>query len=119
MSEPIALPPIPEAPSVESTPEEWDRYLRIVALHTSTASAAAINAQTAQMALMTAAAERSATLMQQLLDQPTTAPAPTTSDGARVAMAALMTEGGADKPPAEVAQAVLARVSAVDTMLGG
>jgi len=47
------------------------------------------------------------------------APATATGDAARVAMAALMTEGGADKPPAEVAQAVLARVAAVDTMLGG
>ena len=66
----IELPPIPPLPGAESTPAEWDVYLRIVALHNSAASTAAINAQTAQMALMTAAAERNAALMQQILEQP-------------------------------------------------
>lgn len=120
----ITLPPIPPQPAADATPAVWDVYLRILALYSAAAgqdSAAktqdAINAQTAQMVKMTAAAERSATLMQQLLDQP--APAPAAGDSARVAMAALMTEGGSEKPPAEVAQAVLARVAAVDTMLGG
>ena len=90
----ITLPPIPPQPAADATPAVWDVYLRILALYSAAAgqdSAAktqdAINAQTAQMVKMTAAAERSATLMQQLLDQP--APAPAAGDSARVAMAAL------------------------------
>ena len=45
-------------------------------------------------------------------------PAPASVDGARVAMTALLSES-TDRPPAEVATAVLARVAAVDSMLGG
>ena len=66
----IELPAIPAAPNADSTPEQWARYLQIVALHNTAATQDAINAQTAQMALMTAAAQANATLMQQLLDQP-------------------------------------------------
>jgi hypothetical protein len=66
----ITLPPIPPAPNGDTSPADWARYLDILRLHVSAASADAIDRQTAQMALMTAAAEHSATLMQQLLDQP-------------------------------------------------
>ena len=67
----IELPPIPPQPTGEgATPAAWDVYLRILALHSTAGTQAAINAQTAQMALMTAAAVRSGDLMQQLLDQP-------------------------------------------------
>lgn len=45
-------------------------------------------------------------------------PAPAGSDAARVVVSALMAEN-TDRPPAEVATAVLARVAAVDSMLGG
>lgn len=117
MSEPITLPPIPPAIGPESTPAEVDLYLRIVGFYMQRETREAIDAQTAQMALMTAAATRSGDLMQQFLDQ--TPPAPTAgSDGARVAMTALLSES-TDRPPAEVATAVLARVAAVDSMLGG
>lgn len=68
----IELPAIPAAPNEDSTPEQWARYLQIVALHNSAASTQAIRDQTAQMALMTAAAQANATLMQQLLAQPQT-----------------------------------------------
>jgi ATP phosphoribosyltransferase len=117
---PIELPPLPPLPNADSTPVQWDVYLRIVALHTSTATAEAITAQTAQMVKMTAAAERSAALMQQLLDQPTTpAPAPVAgSDAARVAVAALLGEIG-DRTPADVATAALARMGAADRVLSG
>lgn len=43
---------------------------------------------------------------------------PAGNDGARVAMTALLSES-TDRPPGEVATAVLARVAAVDSMLGG
>lgn len=112
----IELPPLPPIPGTEATPAQWDVYLRIAALHTSTATASAISAQTAQMALMVAASERHAALMQQLLDQTPPATSPGT---ARVVVAALMSEAGGERAPAEVASAVLARVAAVDTMLGG
>lgn len=116
MTEPLILPPIPPQPTTEAA---WPRYLDILRLHVSAASSDAIDRQTAQMVLMTAAAQNNAALMQQLLDQPAPAPSPVGGGGgARVAMAALMTEGGSDRPPADVAQAVLARVAAVDTMLG-
>ena len=115
----LELPAIPAAPNEDSTPEQWARYLQIVALHNSAASTQAIRDQTAQMALMTAAAVRSGDLMQQLLDQPSPPPAPSADSGAaRVAMASLLSES-TDRPPAEVATAVLARVAAVDSMLGG
>ena len=68
----IELPAIPAAPNEDSTPEQWARYLQIVALHNSAAATQAIRDQTAQMALMTAAAQANATLMQQLLEQPQT-----------------------------------------------
>lgn len=114
----IELPAIPAAPNEDSTPEQWARYLDIARLYVSRESSEAIDRQTAQMALMTAAAEQNATLMQQFLDQP--APNPVAGgDAARVVVAALMSEGGADKPPADVATAVRARVAAVDSMLGG
>lgn len=58
-------------------------------------------------------------LVAALTGQPASTPGAADSGSARVAMTALMTEGGADKPPGEVAQAVLARVAAVNTMLGG
>lgn len=91
----------------------------IARLYVSREASEAIDRQTAQMALMTAAATRSGDLMQRLLDQPTPpAPAPAGSDAARVVVSALMAEN-TDRPPAEVATAVLARVAAVDTMLGG
>ena len=66
----IELPAIPAVPNEDSTPEQWARYLDIARLYVSQESASAINAQTAQMVKMTEAAEHSATLMQQLLDQP-------------------------------------------------
>ena len=116
----IELPPLPPLPGVESTPAEWDLYLRIAALHSTAGTQDAINAQTAQMVLMTAAAERNAALMQQLLDQPT-APAPVPvagGDAARVAVTALLGEIG-DRIPADVATAALARMGAADRVLGG
>ena len=114
----IELPPIPPLPGAESTPAEWDVYLRIVALHNSAASTAAINAQTAQMALMTAAAERNAALMQQLLDQEPV-PAPVAGgDASRAAVIALLGETG-ERTPADVATAALARMGAADRVLGG
>lgn len=115
----IELPPIPPPPNADSTPEQLARYLDIARLYVSRESSEAIDRQTAQMVLMTAAAERSATLMQQLLDQPPPAPSTPSDNAHRVVVAALMTEGGADKTPGDVATAVLARVAAVDTMLGG
>jgi hypothetical protein len=66
----ITLPQIPPAPNPDSTSEAWDRYLRIVALHRSAEASDAIDRQTAQMSLMTAAAQNHAALMQQLLNQP-------------------------------------------------
>ncbi len=115
---PIELPPLPPLPNADSTPVQWDVYLRIVALHTSTATAEAITAQTAQMVKMTTAAERSAALMQQLLDQPTT-PAPVAGgDAARVAVTALLGEIG-ERTPDQVATAALARMGAADRVLGG
>ena len=69
----IELPAIPPLPNADSTPAQWDLYLRIVALYSAAGTQDAINAQTAQMVLMTTAAERNAALMQQLLEQP---PAP-------------------------------------------
>ncbi len=114
------LPPIPEHPNADSTPEQWARYLDIARLYVSRESAEAIDRQTAQMVKMTAAAERSAALMQQLLDQPTTpAPAPVAGgDAARVAVAALLGEIG-DRTPADVATAALARMGAADRVLSG
>lgn len=114
----IELPPIPPLPGVDSDAAEWARYLDILRLHVSVGSSDAIDRQTAQMVLMTAAAERNTALLQQLLDQGP-APAPIADGSHRVVVAALMTEGGADKPPAEVATAVRARVAAVDSMLSG
>ena len=64
----ITLPPIPEPPHEETSPADWARYLDILRLHVSAASADAIDRQTAQMALMTAAAEHNAALMQLFLD---------------------------------------------------
>jgi hypothetical protein len=114
----IELPPIPAQPNADSTPEQWARYLDIARLYVSRESAAAIDRQTDQMALMTAAAERNAALMQQLLDQPTT-PAPAAGgDAARVAVTALLGEIG-DRIPADVATAALARMGAADRVLGG
>lgn len=113
----IELPPLPPIPAAAAPAADWARYMDIARLYVSRESSEAIDRQTAQMALMTAAAVRSGDLMQQLLDQ--TPPAPTAgSDGARVAMTALLSES-TDRPPAEVATAVLARVAAVDSMLGG
>ena len=115
----IELPPIPPQPAASAPAADWVRYLDILRLHVSAESAAAVDRQTAQMALMTAAAVRSGDLMQQLLDQtPPPSPAPAGSDAARVVVSALMAEN-TDRPPAEVATAVLARVAAVDSMLGG
>lgn len=119
----LELPAIPPQPAADAPAAEWSLYLQILGLHSaaagqqaSAATAQAIRDQTAQMALMTAASQAHAALMQQLLDQPV----PAGSDGAaRVAMAALLSESGTDRQPAEVATAVLARVAAVDTMLGG
>lgn len=36
----IELPPIPPQPTVESTPAEWDQYLRIVGFHLTAAQIA-------------------------------------------------------------------------------
>ena len=79
----IELPPIPTQPGVESTPAEWARYLDILRLHVSRESSEAIDRQTAQMALMveatdsgTAAITAHNAIVQQVLDQPHTAPAP-------------------------------------------
>ena len=103
----IELPPIPAQPNADSTPEQWARYLDIARLYVSRESAAAIDRQTDQMALM-----------QQLLDQPTT-PAPAAGgDAARVAVTALLGEIG-DRIPADVATAALARMGAADRVLGG
>lgn len=66
----IQLPAIPSVPSVEATDAEWARYLDILRLHLSAESASAIDRQTSQMALMTAASVRHGELMQQLLAQP-------------------------------------------------
>lgn len=115
----IELPPIPPQPSPDSTPAQIALYLDIARLYVSRESAEAIDRQTAQMVLMTAAAERNAALMQQLLDQPTPAPAPVAGgDAARVAVTALLGEIG-DRIPADVATAALARMGAADRVLGG
>ena len=116
----IELPAIPPLPNADSTPAQWDLYLRIVALYSAAGTQDAINAQTAQMVKMTAAAERSAALMQQLLDQPSTpAPAPVAgSDAARVAVTALLGEIG-ERTPDQVATAALARMGAADRVLSG
>lgn len=66
----IELPPIPPQPAASAPAADWARYLDILRLHVSAESAAAVDRQTAQMALMTAAAVRSGDLMQQLLAQP-------------------------------------------------
>ena len=111
----IELPPIPAQPTVESTPEQWTHYRWAVSLHVTAEQTAAINRQAA-------ATEATASIAQQMLDQPNApapVPAPLNDNAHRVVVAALMTEGGADKTPADVATAVLARVAAVDTMLGG
>lgn len=116
----IELPPIPPLPNADSTPAQIALYLDIARLYVSRESSDAIDRQTEQMAKMTAAAERSAGLMQQLLDQPQ-APAPTPAaggDAARVAVTALLGETG-DRTPADVAAAALARMGAADRMLGG
>jgi hypothetical protein len=117
---PIELPPIPPQPTAASTPAEVALYLDIARLYVSRESAEAIDRQTAQMVKMTAAAERSAALMQQLLDQPTTpAPAPVAGgDAARVAVTALLGEIG-ERTPDQVATAALARMGAADRVLGG
>ena len=64
------LPAIPPQPGEGAAPADWARYLDILRLHVSAESAAAVDRQTAQMALMTAAAVRIGDLMQQLLAQP-------------------------------------------------
>ena len=116
----IELPPLPPIPAAAATAADWARYMDIARLYVSRESAEAIDRQTAQMVLMTAAAERSAALMQQLLDQPTTpAPAPVAgSDAARVAVTALLGEIG-ERTPDQVATAALARMGAADRVLGG
>lgn len=116
----IELPAIPPQPNADSTPAQIALYLDIARLYVSRESAEAIDRQTAQMVKMTAAAERSANLMQQLLDQPTT-PAPTPAaagDAARVAVTALLGEIG-DRTPGDVATAALARMGAADRVLSG
>jgi hypothetical protein len=66
----IELPPLPAVPGEGATAADWARYLDIARLHMSRESSEAIDRQTAQMVLMTAAATRSGNLMQQLLEQP-------------------------------------------------
>ena len=114
----IELPPLPPIPAAAATAADWARYMDIVRLYVSRESAEAIDRQTAQMVKMTTAAERSAALMQQLLDQPTT-PAPAAGgDAARVAVTALLGEIG-ERTPDQVATAALARMGAADRVLGG
>ena len=52
----MELPAIPPQPGEGAAPADWARYLDILRLHVSAESAAAVDRQTAQMALMTAAA---------------------------------------------------------------
>ena len=68
----IELPPIPAIPSADAPAADWTRYLDIARMYVSRESSEAIDRQTAQMALMTTAAERNAALMQQFLEQPQT-----------------------------------------------
>lgn len=66
----IELPPIPAQPNEDSTPEQWARYLDIVRLHAIAEQTAAIEEQTAQAVLQTAAIQATAEIGQQLADQP-------------------------------------------------
>ena len=114
----IDLPPLPPIPAAAATAADWARYMDIARLYVSRESSEAIDRQTAQMVLMTAAAERSAALMQQLLDQEPT-PAPVAGgDASRAAVIALLGETG-ERTPADVATAALARMGAADRVLGG
>ena len=64
----IELPPIPETPNADSSPEQWARYLDIARLHVSQESVSAIKAQTEQMVLMTTATNAHVSIGQQMLD---------------------------------------------------
>ena len=59
----IELPPLPPLPNADSTPEQWAHYRWTVSLHVTAEQTAAINRQAI-------ATEDTASIAQQMLDQP-------------------------------------------------
>ena len=66
----IELPPLPTTPAAAATAADWARYMDIARLYVSREASEAIDRQTEQMALMTAAATRSGDMMAEFLAQP-------------------------------------------------
>lgn len=66
----IELPTIPPQPNSDSTPLQWDVYLRILSMHKMQEQTDAVDRQTAQITRLADAAAAANAIGQQLLEQP-------------------------------------------------